>query len=116
ERADRQTTRITVLPANGAPEFVQLDGWRVLEGQLVQIRTFVYDPDNPTFVALERLGDGTLLDPFTTAPSVSVRVVDGLPGGASFDEDTWIFSWIPGHDQAGLHTVTLEATDDGGGT
>ncbi|MGE5570833.1 MAG: putative Ig domain-containing protein [Rhodospirillales bacterium] len=40
--------------------------------------------------------------------------VQGLPAGARFDADRGRFSWVPGFDQLGAHTVTFVATDTDG--
>jgi len=41
-------------------------------------------------------------------------IAQGLPAGARFDADTGRFSWTPGFDQLGAHTVTFTATDEDG--
>ncbi len=113
-----ETTRILhvdVLNSNAAPLFDDLGYWELAEGQLLYIRTFAFDPDNPSFVPPFRNSDGTLLDVEETAPSVVVTA-SGLPAGATFDSDTWELNWIPSFVQAGDYFVTFSATDDGNGT
>ncbi|MBN2423912.1 MAG: putative Ig domain-containing protein [Calditrichaceae bacterium] len=36
---------------------------------------------------------------------------EGLPAGASFDPASKTFSWTPGYDQAGDHTITIKLSD-----
>ena len=107
--------KITVLNANGAPQFEPLDDWRAFEGEEVRFSAFAFDPDNPRFVLPTRLPDGTVAPLAGTDPTVTYTVQD-LPAGATFDDETATFSWVPGFEDAGRHTVTFVATDDGDGT
>ena len=42
-----------------------------------------------------------------------VLSVNTLPSGAVFDDQTGLFTWVPGSSDAGAYTVTFTATDDG---
>jgi len=63
----------------------------------------------------DRGSDGTLVYSEASRPSVTYTV-SGLPTGATFDPDTLLFNWTPSFTDAGPHTVTFTATDDGDGT
>ncbi|MCP4491534.1 MAG: hypothetical protein GY820_30125, partial [Gammaproteobacteria bacterium] len=68
--------------------------YTIAENQTLDFEVSAYDPDGGTLV-------------FT---------VSGLPGGAVFDSVSRIFSWTPGYDQAGEHTMTFTVTDPDGVT
>src|SRR5262249_21824166 len=108
------TTRFTVLNVNAPPVFDDLGRWEVQENQQLRFRAFAFDPDNPSFVPPDRLGDGTLSLLDGTKPSVTLAV-SNMPVGGSFDAQTGVFTWIPGFNDAGQYTVTFIATDDGNG-
>lgn len=55
----------------------------------------------------------TASDPNDSPPNVVTLSASGLPAGAAFDPATGVFSWTPGEKQAGDHTVTFTATDNG---
>ncbi len=110
-----QTTTIIVLNVNASPEFEGLDAFQVQEGQKLRFRAFAFDPDNPSFVPQDRLGDGSFSDLEASLPTVSYTVSD-LPGGASFEPTSGVFDWTPSFSQAGAYRVTFTATDDGDGT
>lgn len=107
--------RIDVTNVNGVPVFDRFDDWTVVEGQGISFRAFALDPDNPGFVPRDRLNSGELIEVLGSEPSVTITV-EGLPEGASFDAETWMFDWTPGYVQAGTYTVRFTATDDGDGT
>ena len=109
-----QTFNLEILNVNAAPQFDDLGDWAVAEGQTINFRAFAYDADNPGFVTQERNVEGELTLLEGSEPSVTYTV-SGLPEGATFDEQTAIFNWQPGYDQAGEYQVTFTATDDGDG-
>jgi hypothetical protein len=55
----RVSTSVHVLNVNAAPVFDAQDGWTVVEGQTVSLHAFAFDPDNPGYIAPQRLNDGT---------------------------------------------------------
>ncbi|HND23400.1 MAG TPA: putative Ig domain-containing protein, partial [Rhodocyclaceae bacterium] len=109
------TVKFHVLNVNAAPVFDELGSWISFEGQTLAFRAFAFDPDNPGYVAQDRLPSGTLTELEGAAASVSYTV-SGLPDGASFDPVTSMFKWVPRYDQAGSYLVHFTATDDGNGT
>ncbi|MBL8480671.1 MAG: putative Ig domain-containing protein, partial [Rhodocyclaceae bacterium] len=107
---------ISVQNVNGVPEFLSLDNFQTREGQILLFRAQAFDPDNPTWQAPDRGADGALAyEDDAGIASVSYSV-SGLPAGATFDADTLLFSWTPGFDMAGSHSITITATDNGDGT
>ena len=91
--SDEETIEITVGSVNHAPEFnanAPSATYAVLEGQSLEFTVSATDPDN---------GD-TL-----------TYTASGLPTGATFSGQ--VFSWAPGHDDAGEFTVVFTVTDDG---
>jgi VCBS repeat-containing protein len=85
---------ITVTNVNQAPSINPSIGPRSInENSLLTFTVSATDPDA-----------GDTLTCTTSA----------LPAGASFDADTWTFSWTPSYAQAGSHSVTFTATDLGG--
>ena len=109
-----ETFNLEILNINAAPVFDDLGDWAVAEGQTINFRAFAYDADNPGFVPTERNGSGELTLLEGSEPTV-IYTVEGLPEGATFDEQTAIFNWQPGYDKAGEYEVTFTATDDGDG-
>ena len=101
-----QNIALEVLNANGAPVFDAAETWNILEGQILRISAFAFDPDNPGFEPKVRLRDDTPVEEtVTTAPTVTYQV-SGLPEGAIFDEETLEIVWTPEYDQSGTYTVT----------
>ncbi|HCO96831.1 MAG TPA: hypothetical protein DIU00_23310, partial [Phycisphaerales bacterium] len=115
ELSSTGSIKITVTNVNAAPEFFDVTGWQVYEGQTIRQRVFCYDPDNPAYIPQDRLGDGSLTPLEGSLPSVTYSL-SALPAGAAFDFETWMFEWIPTFDQTGDYIVTFTATDDGDGT
>ncbi|MCB1942331.1 MAG: putative Ig domain-containing protein, partial [Candidatus Accumulibacter sp.] len=109
-----QTLAIVVLNVNAAPAFENLRDFQIPEGQQIQFRAQAFDADNPTWVAPDRAADGTLVRSEAGRASLSY-VASGLPAGATFDPETLIFTWTPGYGDAGRHSLTITATDDGDG-
>ncbi|MFA7603825.1 MAG: CARDB domain-containing protein, partial [Novosphingobium sp.] len=110
------TTKINVLNANGAPVFDQLDGWQVLEGQLLAFNTFAFDPDNPYYTpALRDMETGAAVATTNLPRTVTVELLSALPPGATFDPETLEFRWTPTNEQAGVYELRLRATDVGDG-
>ncbi|QDG50602.1 tandem-95 repeat protein [Persicimonas caeni] len=92
--ADTASVTITVNPVNDAPLFVDptpADATviTVTDGALVTFTVAAEDAD----------GDAVTLS------------VTPTPEGASFDASSGAFDWTPSWEQAGSHTLTLEATD-----
>ncbi len=113
-----QTTTITVEYLDAPPEFDNLGGFQVAEGQSLSFRAFALDPNNPGFIPQNRTGTGTLSPLEGTNPSVTYTV-SGLPDGATFDPVTAMFSWTTNYDtidgaDAGPNSTggPLEATFD----
>ena len=92
-----QQLTLTVLNENARPQFGGLTAFEVEEDQSLEFRAFAFDPDNPGFVPLWRLFDGSLAGLEGTLPSVSY-VVSGLPSWATFDPQTAIFKGKPDFD------------------
>ncbi len=109
------SVEIRVLNENATPEFRGSGSWVVQEGQLLRIRTFAFDPDNPGFVPQERWADGELSPLDGDLPSVAYTSAK-LPPGATYDAELGIFEWIPEADAAGQYAPVFTATDDGDGT
>ena len=82
---------ITVGNVNRAPVFETVGPKQTVGGEKVEFYVQANDPD----------GDGLA---YSTGP---------LPGGASFDPATRLFSWTPGYTQTGSYTVDFSATDNG---
>ncbi|MEM9272984.1 MAG: CARDB domain-containing protein, partial [Cyanobacteria bacterium P01_F01_bin.143] len=114
EAATTEIAQLEILNVNAAPVFNNLDSWFAVEGQNVNFRAFAFDPDNPGFVPQERLSNGELTVLEGTDSTVNY-LVTGLPDGATFDLETAIFDWNPDFDNAGVHSFTVTATDDGNG-
>ena len=111
-----ETMSISVINANGAPEFDDLTGWRIFESQPMSFSAFAYDPDNPGHEPPIPNEDGSIRERTPESPASVTYSVEGLPPGANFDPVTTLFSWQPDFDQAGTYELTLTATDDGDGT
>ena len=114
-RTETKSLQLTVLNANGLPEFDPLGSWQVPEGQEIRFRAFAFDPDNPGFIPQSRISDNQLTPLEGTLPTVSYSAT-GLPEGATFDVDTAEFSWTPDSESAGEYLFTFTATDEGDGT
>ncbi|MFN0038823.1 MAG: tandem-95 repeat protein, partial [Burkholderiales bacterium] len=108
---------LNVINANAAPVFVSsYAGLNILEGETITFSTFAFDPDNPDFIAPDRITDSGELTPLQGSdPTVNYTVL-GLPQGAVFDADTAMFTWTPSFTQAGNFTLSFTATDTGDGT
>ena len=91
---------VTVLNANGEPTFGNLSDQQIVEGQTVRFRAFPFDPDNPSFVPQDRLANDELtpLEGFEATVAVTAT---GLPEGAQFDPETYVFTWDTDFDIAG---------------
>src|SRR5690606_1639233 len=110
------TTTITVLNANAAPVFDQLDGWQVLEGQLLSFTAFARDPDNPYYTpAMRDPQTGEIIATSVLPKTVTVELLSTLPPGATFDPETLEFRWTPTNAQAGDYELRFRATDTGDG-
>ncbi len=75
--------------SNRPPVLEPMGDKEVNEGELLEIDVKTNDPD----------GD-----------EISI-VVNGLPEGATFDENNGLFSWLPGYNQAGEYEVTFIISD-----
>ena len=107
---------ITVINANGAPEFDNLTGWRIFESQPMSFSALAEDPDNPGYETPIRNESGELRERTPNIPSTVTYTVAGLPAGATFDPESTLFFWQPDFEQAGTYSLTFTATDDGDGT
>ena len=85
---DSETVNIIVEELNRLPEIV-VENQQVDPGQYLQFVVDAYDPD----------GDTLLLS------------MSGLPEGASFDESTGQFDWMPDISQVGSYMVLVMAQD-----
>ena len=110
-----QDVAFNVLNANGAPQFDAPQTWNVLEGQMLRISVFAFDPDNADFVPAVRLTPTATPTGGAGTSSVAYSLT-GLPPGATFDPVTLEIVWTPGFAQAGTYSVVVTATDDGDGT
>ena len=89
-----ETITITVGDVNRAPTLAAIGNQAIQEGATLQITVMASDPD----------GDMLTLQ------------ASGLPQGGSFGDagnGSGSFSWTPGFDQGGNHTVAFIAMDDG---
>ncbi|MDP2220628.1 MAG: putative Ig domain-containing protein, partial [Hydrogenophaga sp.] len=112
----KQRVEFEVLNANGAPQFLPAETWQVLEGQMLRVSVFAFDPDNPSFEPqTPYANNGVSEEPLAGSPSVTYDV-QGLPEGAVFNDRTMEIVWTPGYTQAGVYAITVTATDDGDGT
>ncbi|MAE63850.1 MAG: hypothetical protein CMJ18_06215, partial [Phycisphaeraceae bacterium] len=110
-----ETVRIEVLNVNAPPQFEDLGGFVVQEGQVLTFSFFAFDPDNPTYVPGVRDFESGTVEFEGVPASVTYDVAD-LPVDAVADFDTALFDWTPDFDQAGTYFVGFTATDDGDGT
>ncbi|MHC4925715.1 MAG: putative Ig domain-containing protein [Planctomycetota bacterium] len=85
--SDTQTVTVTVLPVNQAPVLSAIGNKATAEGQAVTFTISATDPDNDALT-------------LTCSP---------LPAGASFVGGR--FSWTPGYNQSGDHTLTFQVSD-----
>ncbi|MCK5022857.1 MAG: putative Ig domain-containing protein [Candidatus Aenigmarchaeota archaeon] len=88
---DVELITITVGNVNRTPVFDLLGTQEILENELLEFIVTATDSD----------GDDVTLSASNT------------PDGATFDPTTEIFLWTPDNTQAGVHTTTFTATDDG---
>ncbi|MBI2928843.1 MAG: putative Ig domain-containing protein [Verrucomicrobia bacterium] len=89
-----ETITITVNEVNSAPVLAAIGNQRVSANETL---TFTVSGSDPNDVP----------------PNELVFTATDLPPGAVFDPLARLFSWQPGTDQVGDHTVTFRATDDG---
>ncbi|MEM9158679.1 MAG: putative Ig domain-containing protein [Verrucomicrobiota bacterium] len=104
---------LEVLNVNGQVAFDALDPVAIFEGQTLQLRIALTDPDQPEDEVIV-LPDGSI-----SASNFQANLtwtIPDLPEGASFDPTTRILRWIPGFDQAGSYALTFGVADDGDGT
>ena len=94
EESPEATVTITVEPANDAPVFESMADKGIVAGGTLTFTLAASDP---------------LDDP---ADAITFSAVD-LPDGATLDPATGVFTWIPATTQAGSHSITFIATDDG---
>jgi photosystem II stability/assembly factor-like uncharacterized protein len=86
------TVSITITPVNDAPVLTVPGAQMVNEGVLLEFTVSATDAD--------------------AGQSVTLSAAN-LPVGASFTAATGHFSWTPAFNQAGSHTVSFTATDNG---
>lgn len=89
---DVELITITIGDVNRAPVFDMIGSFSIHENELLEFTVSASDPE----------GD-----------DISYSVVLPFPDGASFNEATRTFSWVPTSNQAGNYIVTFEAADDG---
>ncbi len=82
----------TVPIQNNSPVFDPIDNKAGQEGQLMEFQLTASDPDPDDIITFN---------------------AENLPTGASLDQNTGLFSWVPGYDQAGNYEVEFTVTDDG---
>ncbi len=90
-RDDSETVTITANDVNRAPVLGSVGNRSTAEGTALSFTVAATDAD----------GDGLTYS------------ATGLPAGATLDAGTGAFSWTPGYDQAGDHSVTFSVADDG---
>ena len=84
--------RVVYLPLhNHSPILHDIGDKIVYDGGLLEFTVSATDPD----------GDNL------------TYTVEGLPEGASFDSESYLFSWSPGNDQYGSYSLIFTVTDDG---
>lgn len=88
---DTELISITVGDINRPPEFDPILPQEVQEEGQLSFTVNATDPDGNSFT----------------------YSVENLPAGASFDQQTGVFSWTPTLSQSGPYLVTFGATDDG---
>ncbi len=110
-----RTANLAILNVNAPPVFQNLTTFQVLENQQLQFIAQAFDPDNPSFAPPTRNPDGSLT-PGDGPPATVNYTVSGLPAGATFDNQTLLFTWTPSFTQVGPFQVTFTATDTGDGT
>ncbi len=91
--ADSNLVNITVIHVNHAPVLQFIGNKNVSENQTLTFTLIASDVDN------------------ISAGDVPTYYVIGLPSGASFDNITGIFSWMPNFGQRGSYNVQFYATD-----
>ena len=93
----RVTVTVNAAGDNDAPDFVQLGKQTVKEGHELRFTVVATDKDHP-------------------ASSLVYSVTDGLPDGATFDEATGEFVWVPADDEDNEKlVVTFTVLDPEGG-
>src|SRR5690606_36767056 len=116
ETTVRFTTKSTVLNANAAPVIDQLDGWQVLEGQLLVFKAFACDPDNPYYTPAQRnMQTGEVVATTSLLKTVTVEVLSARRPGANVEPGTMELRWTPDSAQPGDYEVLFRATDWGDG-
>ena len=91
----KKSLKITVNNVNRAPEISSESTYRGKENEDLEFTISINDPDKED------------------AGKLNVSI-DGLPQGASFDENSGEFSWKPGYDQAGDYSLKVLVSDPGG--
>jgi uncharacterized protein YkwD/PKD repeat protein len=89
--SDTETVTIKVLPENQGPELMAIGDRNVKEGSTL---TFTINATDP---------EGDLLTCWAT----------NLPAGATFDSDSWTFSWTPAVSQAAIYSNIRFTVSDG---
>ncbi len=89
--SDSETINITVVNMDRAPVLASIGPKSVNETELLKFNISATDVDG---------------DPITYSAT-------GLPTGATFDAATATFNWTPAFDQAGVYSVTFNATANG---
>ncbi len=107
-----QTADIVVLHADAVPVFENLRNFQVLENQQIQFLVAAIDPNGVGLVTSSS-GSDSLLVPTTGSVAGVTETISGLPAGATFDQNTLLFTWTPDFSQIGQFPVTFTATKVG---
>ena len=114
-RAEQSAT-LTVNNVNGPVRFPSINPVEIFEGQTFSLRVAAFDPEFPVApVDPISANDDFYVDYESFLPTLTY-VVDGLPSGASFDEQRQLLTWTPGFNDSGHYEITIQASDDGDGT
>ncbi|MEX2141521.1 MAG: putative Ig domain-containing protein [Pirellulales bacterium] len=92
--ADSETFTVTVTAVNQAPVIAPIQNQTIAEGSELTVTVTATDPD--------------------VEDDVTYSLATGeFPAGATINPDTGVLSWTPAENQAGTHSITVVATDNG---
>ena len=86
---DSTTVHVKVNPTNMPPEIEYIGSRSIYENETLEFYVNATDADNDTLT----------------------YSLSGAPSGASFDQETRLFHWIPSYRQAGTYSVEFHVTD-----
>ncbi|APZ93419.1 putative Ig domain-containing protein [Fuerstiella marisgermanici] len=96
--SDSETFTVIVGESNEAPVLAGISDESVIEGEELSFRAIASDVDVP-------------------ANSLSYRLADNSPAGATIDSASGLFSWVPTEEQGpGDYVITIIVEDGAGGT